>query len=80
MVVLEEKFWRTVPPRDDVVRKIVRFFLLVDVPCKAKIANFEIEILVDEDVPRFHITVDDSTSVNVRETAQTLVHVVLYGE
>lgn len=41
-----------------------------------EIANFEIHVIIEEDVPHFKIAVDDSVAVHVLQGRNNLVHIV----
>lgn len=60
----EHDLGRAVVPRRDVTRH-----LWVCEPGQAKVANLEIAVLVDEDVGRLEIPVDDARRVNVFQAA-----------
>ena len=49
-------------------RNVARHLGVLD-PCQAEVADFQIAILVDQDVTRFQVTMDDSRGVNVFEAS-----------
>lgn len=62
----EEDLWGTVPEGDDAVC-IVQFFLTVlgVKPCEAEVGNFQLAVVVEEDVAAFNVAVEYAAVVEV---------------
>ena len=60
----EHDLWGTVVPR----RHVARHLWVLDA-CQTKVTDFQITVLIDEDIGRFEVAVDNACAVDILEAA-----------
>ena len=68
MAGVQDDFGSSVPPGDYIFRQRGRRLLVAS--CKAEVADFEIAVLIQQQIARLQVTMDDGRAVDVEAAAQ----------
>lgn len=69
-----QEFGRSVPASGNIVGQLLLVGGFLQEPCKAKITNFKLFFITNEQVLRFDIPMDHILRVHVRQPFQQLIH------
>mmetsp|Transcript_7259 Transcript_7259/g.24722 ORF Transcript_7259/g.24722 Transcript_7259/m.24722 type:complete len:287 (-) Transcript_7259:286-1146(-) len=76
-IVLHQELRRPVPPGDHVLGQLVLLRVVVHPAREAKVADFEVAVLIDEQVAGLEVPVQHARRVDALEAPEHLVHKVL---